>query len=96
MLISPLFLIAYLFIFAWGYDAYVNYQRKYYFTDEDRIERITGIRLPDMDIVEFNKAKSGFIGDYSDRIHVEFEKIPSEGVYQTLDSLIKQERLVGE
>ena len=89
MLVSPLFIISYLIIFLWGYVTYLDYERKYYFTNEDRIERITGVRLPDMDIVEYNKGKSGFTGDYSDRLLLEFEKIPSEGVYQTLDSLIE-------
>lgn len=89
MLVSPLFIISYLIILLWGYATYLDYERKYYFTNEDRIERITGVRLPDMDIVEYNKGKSGFTGDYSDRLLLEFEKIPSEGVYQTLDSLIE-------
>lgn len=89
MLVSPLFIIGYLIILFWGYVTYLDYERKYYFTDEDRIERITGVRLPDMDIVEYDKDKSGFTGDYSDRLLLEFEKIPSEGAYQTLDSLIE-------
>ena len=89
MLISPLFIIAYLIILFWGYVTYLDYKRKYYFTDEDRIERITGVRLPDMDIVKYNKGKSSFTGDYCDRSLLEFEKIPSERVYQTLDSLIE-------
>lgn len=89
MLISPLFLIIYLFIFAWGYATYLDYERKYYFADEDRIERITGVRFPDMEIIEYNEGKRGFTGDYSDRLIVEFEELPSEKVYQTLDSLIE-------
>lgn len=88
MMVSPLFLILYLCIFAWGYDTYVNYQRKYYFADEDRVERITGVRLPDMKVVEYNGGKRGFIGDFCDLLIVEFEEVPSEIVYQTLDSLI--------
>ena len=55
MLVSPLFIISYLIILLWGYATYLDYERKYYFTDEDRIERITGVWLPDMDIVEYNK-----------------------------------------
>ena len=89
MLASPLFIIGYLIILLWGYATYLDYERKYYFPNEDRIERITGVRLPDMDIVEYNKSKSGFTRDYSDRLLLEFEKIPSEGIYQTLDSLIE-------
>ena len=88
MLLSPLFLIVYLCLFAWGYDAYVDYQRKYYFTDNDKIERITGVRFPDMEIIEYSEGKRGFTGDYSDRLIVEFEEVPAEKVYQTLDSLV--------
>ena len=87
MLVSPLFLIAYLFIFIWGYDAYVNYQRKYYFADEDRIERITGVRLPDMKVIEYNEGRR-ITRDYNDRLIVEFEEVPSEIVFQILDSLV--------
>ena len=87
MLVSPLFIIGYLIILLWGYTTYLDYERKYYFTDEDRIERITGVRLPDMEIVEYKQGKSRM--DYSDRILVEFERIPSVEIYQTLDSLIE-------
>ena len=90
MLVSPLFLIVYLCLFVWRYVTYLDYERKYYFTNEDRIERIIGVRLPNMDIVEYNKGQSNFTGDYSDRLLVEFEKIPSDKVYQTLNSLIEK------
>ena len=79
MLVSPLFIISYLIILLWGYATYLDYERKYYFTNEDRIERITGVRLPDMDIVEYNKGKSGFTGDYSDRLLLEFRSISNFG-----------------
>ena len=64
-----LFLITYLIIILLGYATYLDYERKYYFANEDRIERITGVRLPNMDIVEYNKGKSSFTGDYSDRLY---------------------------
>lgn len=89
MLVSPLFLITYLIIILLGYATYFDYERKYYFADEDRIERITGVRFPDIEIIEYNEGKRGFTGDYSDRLIVEFEELPSEKVYQTLDSLIE-------
>lgn len=92
MLVSPLFLIVYLCLFVWGYVTYLDYERKYYFTNEDRIERITGVRLPDMDIVEYNKGMTSITGDYRDWLLVEFEKIPSEKVCQTLDILIASQK----
>ena len=88
MLVSPLFIIVYLFIFICGYATYLDYERKYYFTDENRIERITGVRFPYMDIVEYQQSKSRMM-DYSDQLVVEFVRIPSGKVYQMLDSLIE-------
>lgn len=88
MLVSLLFLISYLIILLWGYAINLDYERKYYFTNEDRIEKITGVRLPDIDIVEYQQGKSRMM-DYIDQLLVKFEKIPSEEVYQTLDSLIE-------
>lgn len=92
MLGSPLFLIVYLCIFVWGYVTYLDYERKYYFTNENRIERITGVRLPDMDVVEYDQGRTSITGDYTDWLLVEFEEIPSEEVYQTLDSLIASQK----
>lgn len=89
ILVSPLFIIGYLIILFLGYATYLDYERKHYFTNKDRIERITGVWLPDMDIVEYYKGKSGFTGDYNDRILVEFEEIPSGKVFHILDSFIE-------
>ena len=51
----------------------MNYQSKYYFTDEDRIERITGVRLPKMNIIEYHQGDRSII-DYSDWLVVKFEE----------------------
>ena len=87
VLISPFFLILYLIVFVWGYSTYMDYKRKYYFTNEDRIERITGVKLPEMSVIEYHQGGRSII-DYSDRFVVKFEKDISEQTYQTLDSLI--------
>lgn len=76
----------------WGYVVYLDYERKHYFVDEDRIERITGVRLPDMDIVEYQPGYSRIMEDYSDCLLVEFEEVPSEDLYHKLDSLIHTEK----
>lgn len=99
ILVSPSLVLGYLIILFWGYVTYLDYERKHYFANKDRIERITGVRLPDMDIVEYNKGKSGFTRDYNDHILVEFKRIPSEKVYQILDNLLetgKKDRLANE
>ena len=88
MLVSPLFLILYFIVFVWGYFSYIDYQRKYYFTDVDRIERITGVKFPEMSIIDYHHGRTSFTGDYSDSLIVKFEEDISEKTYQTLDSLI--------
>ena len=92
MLVSPLFLILYFIVLVWGYITYMNYQSKYYFTDEDRIERITGVRLPKMNIIEYHQGERSII-DYSDRLVVKFEEDISEQTYHTLDSLIATNKM---
>ena len=88
MLISPLFLVLYSVIFIWGLYTYGNIQRKYYFTNENRIERITGVKLPKMSIIEYHKGRTNITGDYNDRIIVEFEENIPDELFQTLDTLI--------
>ena len=41
--------------------------------NEDRIERITGVKLPEMSIIKYHKGRTSITGDYNDRIIVEFE-----------------------
>ena len=92
MLVSPLFLILYFIAFVWGYFTYIDYQKKYYFTDVDRIERITGVKFPGMSIIDYHHGRTSFTGDYSDRLIVKFEEDISEKTYQTLDSLITTDK----
>ena len=87
-LVSPLFLMLYFIFFVWGYFTYMDYQRKYYFIDEGRIERITGVKCPEMNIIEYHQSRTSFTGDYSDQLIVEFEEDISEKTFQTLDSLV--------
>lgn len=76
-------------ILLWGYNVYVDYQRKYYFTDIDRLERITGVRFPEMNVVEFHKGYSRLLGDYNDEVVVVFKDSLSDTFYFSLDSIIK-------
>ena len=88
MLISPLFLVLYCVIYIWVLCICGNIQRKYYFMNEDRIERITGVKLPEMSIIKYHKGRTSITGDYNDRIIVEFEDYIPDDLFQTLDSLI--------
>lgn len=88
LLISPMFLILYIVIFIYGLDAYSNFHRKYRFSNKETLERITGITYPDFKIVEYNKDKSSFLGDYNDRLTIEFIELPTDPFYMKIDSLI--------
>ena len=46
----------------------------------DRIERVTGVRVPEYKVIEDLKGKRSFTGDYEDRYEIEFKTIPSDGI----------------
>lgn len=92
MLVSPLFLIIYaslaLMIFVLLYlntdFGKVGYGDKRYFTNEDRIERITGMKFDFGEVLEFIPGESSFNGDYSCHIKVALDEAPD---YAILDSI---------
>lgn len=87
--ISPMFLILYSIICFWGLDFYFGYQRKHRFDDKETLERITGVTYPDFKVIEYTKdSETSFLGDYNDRLLIEFKELPSATFYQYLDSLI--------
>ena len=88
LLISPLMLIVYFIIFLLALQGYFDYQRKYHYADNEVIERITGVAFPEVDIIDYEKGKSGFLGDYSDKLILEMEEELGESTYHYLDSII--------
>ena len=94
MLVSPLFIIVYLFIFICGYATFLDYERKYYFTNEDRIERITGVRLPNMDIVEYNKGVQATWGNGMSAPKGESEDEDDHSVFLSRREVKKQRLIV--
>ena len=88
LLISPLMLIVYFIIFLLALQGYYDYQRKYHFADNGVIERITGVAFPKVDIIDYEKGESSFLGDYSDKLTLEMEEELSESTYHYLDSVI--------
>ena len=52
------------------------------------IERITGVAFPEVDIIDYEKGESGFLGDYSDKLILEMEEELGESTYHYLDSII--------
>jgi len=54
----------------------------------DRIERVTGIRVPKYKIIEIHEGKRHFTGDHEDLYKIEFETIPSEELFGEIDEMI--------
>ena len=54
----------------------------------ERIERITGAKVPKFAIIERHEGERHFTGDYLDTIRIEFEYIPSDELFIKIDSMI--------
>ena len=85
MLVSPLFLIIYLLLFI-----VICYEDKRdYFQNRDRIERITEVRLPKFKMIEYHEGRRGFNGDFNDDFVFEFKSVPSDEMFDMIDKLIE-------
>ena len=56
--------------------------------DKDRIERITKVRLPDFELIDFKQESAGFLPDYENTYTIEFKEELSNEFYAKLDSLV--------
>ena len=54
----------------------------------ERIERITGVKVPIFAIIERHEGERHFTGDYLDTLIIEFESIPSDELFEEIDSMI--------
>ena len=54
----------------------------------ERIERITGAKVPKFAIIERHEGERHFTGDYLDTLIIEFESIPSDELFEEIDSMI--------
>ena len=54
----------------------------------ERIERITGVKVPEFDIIERHEGERHFTGDYLDTLIIEFESIPSDELFEEIDRMI--------
>jgi hypothetical protein len=61
------------------------------FENPKKLSRLTGIEIPDYDVVEFNE--NGWISHYklNDCLHAKFSTIPTNEFYSALDSLVMVE-----
>ena len=89
ILLSPLFLVLYLFLFIIVLGLLHEDSRYEYFQDRDRIERITGVRLPEFIVVEYNKGERSFPGDYEDSFTFLFRNLPPDEMFNDIDKMIE-------
>ena len=53
----------------------------------DRIERITGVRSPEYKVTKAFIGPTSFTGDFEDSLYIEFETLPSDELFEKMDSL---------
>ena len=58
--------------------------------DNDRIERITKVRLPDFELTDFKQETAGFLPDYENTYTIEFKEELTNEFYPKLDSLVNE------
>jgi hypothetical protein len=54
----------------------------------ERIERVTGVKVPSYKIIEKHKGVRHFTGDHEDWFEIEFKKIPSDDLFDEIDRMI--------
>lgn len=67
---------------------YVYYEYFWQEWSPARIERITGVRVPQYEIIEYNEGNRHFTGDFEDRFTFEFKTMPSEEMFDEIDKMI--------
>ena len=88
LLISPFMLIVCSIIPLFIRKGYIDYKRKYYFANNEVIERITGVSFPKFELIDYKQGDAYFLGDYKDRLILEIKDDLSESTYHYLDSII--------
>ena len=68
--------------------SYVYYEWIWEEWPVERIERITGAKVPKFAIIERHEGERHFTGDYLDTLIIEFESIPSDELFEEIDSMI--------
>lgn len=57
-----------------------------------RIERITGVRVPRYDIIEYHKGTTNFTREYEDVYEIEFKRMPSDEMFNQIDDFIETDK----
>ena len=89
--LSPMMLVI---IAAVAFLCYAYYWDYYYprhhFVKPKVVENIIGMRLPRYKVIEYDKDRRSFNGDYSDGFTLEFRKMPDDDFYDELDKHFRQ------
>lgn len=84
--VSPLVLVLLVAIAFFCYAYYWDYYYpRHHFVQPKVVENIIGLRLPKYKVVEYDKDRRSFNGDYSDRFTLEFKRMPNDAFYDELD-----------
>lgn len=68
--------------------SYVYYEWIWEKWPTERIERMTGVKVPNYKIIETHKSNRSFTGDHEDRFEIEFKEIPSDELFDEIDRMI--------
>jgi hypothetical protein len=89
--LSPMMLVI---IAAVAFLCYAYYWDHYYprhhFVKPKVVENIIGMQLPRYKVIEYDKDRRSFNGDYSDGFTLEFRKMPDDDFYDELDKHFRQ------
>ncbi len=75
-------------IFLLFLGMYVYYEWIWEKWPVERIERVTGVRVPSYKIIETYKGKRAFTGDHEDLFIIEFKTTPSDELFDEIDKMI--------
>lgn len=85
-ILSPFMLVAGGIIVWFGVCWYQSYYYpKHHFVKPSVIENITGVKLPNYKVIEYDMGEEQSNGYYPQKYVLEFKNIPSEEFYQELD-----------
>lgn len=91
LVISPLFIATYFIticlIGLFGIEYYQDHRYDYRSNVEKMIELPPNVHMPRYKVVKFEKGRRSFNGDHTNSKAIEFKALPSEQLYNTLDSL---------
>lgn len=67
---------------------YVYYEYIWQEWSPARIERITGVRVPQYEIIEYHEGTRHYTGDFEDKFTFEFKTMPSDEMFDNIDKMI--------